>query len=206
MVGRKRAGMAVFRKEAVFLKKLAEARLGEVHAMIRVCPRCPLARSRTRAVPGEGPARTGVMFIGEAPGAEEDLTGRPFVGMAGRFLNALLAHAGLNRKRIFITSIVKCRPPKNRLPRQLEISACAPYLARQLELTGARLVVLLGNAAIQNQLDRRFTATRVHGRSFARDGRTYFATYHPAAGMRFPKIGAQMETDFVALRKLAARK
>lgn len=187
------------------MKQLGRASLAECAALIRACARCPLSRSRTRAVPGEGAEGSRIFFIGEAPGAEEDRTGRPFVGMAGRFLNTMLAAARLNRKGIFITSIVKCRPPKNRLPRQSEINACAPYLARQLELINPKLVVLLGNAAIQSQLDRRFTATRVHGRQFSVGGMTYLATYHPAAGMRFPRIRAQMVADFVALRKLAAR-
>ena len=106
--------------------------LEQVASEVRVCPKCELSRTRTKAVPGEGPPRARIMLIGEGPGWNEDRQGRPFVGNAGQFLNDLLAKAGLKREDVFITNVVKCRPPGNRDPLPDEIAACAPYLERQI--------------------------------------------------------------------------
>src|SRR5262249_11417004 len=113
---------------------VAAAGLREVEAQVKVCQLCKLAKTRTRAVPGEGNFQAEVMFIGEGPGYHEDKQGRPFVGPAGQFLNELLSIAGLSREQVFIANVVKCRPPNNRDPEPIEIATCAPYLERQIEL------------------------------------------------------------------------
>ncbi|MEK7806748.1 MAG: uracil-DNA glycosylase, partial [Chloroflexota bacterium] len=112
--------------------------------MVERCTDCPLSRSRTNAVPGEGPADAEIMFIGEGPGYHEDRQGRPFVGPAGQFLEGLLASIGTGRERVFIANMVKCRPPENRDPLPAEIAACSKYLDRQIELVNPRLIVTLG--------------------------------------------------------------
>ncbi|MFN3421301.1 MAG: uracil-DNA glycosylase, partial [Armatimonadota bacterium] len=116
------------------------AALEELHQQILVCTKCPLAKGRTQAVPGEGNPSAKVMFIGEAPGEQEDAQGRPFVGPAGRFLNELLALAGLSREEVFITNTVKCRPPNNRTPSNEEMAACHPYLEAQIALIQPKVI------------------------------------------------------------------
>src|ERR687894_1219313 len=134
-------------------KSKKAARLDELAAQIRVCTRCPLHESRTLAVPGDGKYTAKVMIIGEAPGKEEDESGHPFVGSAGRFLNHVLEGTGLDRSDFFITNTVKCRPPKNRTPRTLEVKTCTTnYLFEQVELIGPRLVMLLGTVAAKRML------------------------------------------------------
>ncbi len=121
--------------------------LHEVEDAIRACTKCPLAQSRTHAVPGEGPADATLMLIGEAPGRNEDATGRPFVGSAGKQLEAGLARAGLTRGDVYITSILKCRPPNNRDPKREEVTACTPWLIWQITLIKPRLIITLGRHA-----------------------------------------------------------
>ncbi len=121
------------------------AGMREVEVQVRTCQLCKLARTRTNAVPGEGYLRTEVMFIGEAPGYHEDREGRPFIGPAGQFLDELLEIAGLERERVYIANVVKCRPPDNRDPRPDEIASCRPYLEAQLDLIAPRVVLTLGN-------------------------------------------------------------
>src|SRR5579875_2566910 len=118
--------------------------LNELAEGIRVCPACDLCRTRTLAVPGEGPAEAQIFLIGEGPGYYEDKSGRPFVGAAGKFLDELLALAGVRRQDVFITNVVKCRPPGNRDPQEAEIEACRPWLDQQLEAIQPRIVVTLG--------------------------------------------------------------
>ena len=122
--------------------------LEEIARRVHSCIDCPLSRSRTHAVPGEGPADARIMFIGEGPGYQEDRQGRPFVGPAGRFLEELLASIGLNRDEVFIANMVKCRPSNNRDPLAAEISACSKYLDRQIELINPKLVVTLGRFSL----------------------------------------------------------
>ncbi len=124
--------------------------LQEIATLVEACTDCPLSRGRTKAVPGEGPSNAQVMFIGEAPGFNEDQQGRPFVGAAGHFLEELLGSAGIKRADVFITNVVKCRPPNNREPLPAEISACRKYLERQIALLQPRLVVTLGRYSLAN--------------------------------------------------------
>ena len=172
--------------------------LQELDEVIRNCRLCPLHETRINAVPGEGSATSRVMFIGEAPGAREDASGRPFVGRSGELLISLIQEIGLSRETVFITSILKSRPPKNRKPTQVEISACRPYLERQIDIINPQVIVLLGGVAISSLVGP-WKVSEAHGKIYENDGRVYFMTYHPAAALRFPKIKAAMREDFLIL-------
>lgn len=164
----------------------------------RACTKCPLAETRTNAVPGEGPPDAAVVIIGEGPGRNEDAQGRPFVGAAGKQLDGLLAYAGLDRKDVYITNIVKCRPPENRRPTVSEADACRPYLERQLELLRPKVVVLLGDSALKRFLPDE-TLVSSHGRLFKQAGFEIFPTYHPAAMIYNRALESVTREDFKAL-------
>lgn len=159
------------------------AGLAEIAAEVNRCTACELHKGRTHAVPGEGPVRAEIMFIGEAPGRNEDLQGRPFVGQAGKLLGQLLGEIGLTREDVWISNIVKCRPPENRDPRPEEIAACAGYLERQMELLQPKVIATLG----RHSMEKFFPGakiTRVHGQA-KRDGkRVLIPLYHPAYILR----------------------
>ena len=151
-------------------------------------------------VPGEGSATAQVMLVGEAPGAKEDETGRPFVGGAGRLLDRLLHEAGLERQEVFITNVVKARPPGNRDPKADEVAHHLPWLEAQLETIEPKLVVPLGRHALERFApDLKITDT--HGRVVERDGRTLFPMYHPAAALRNPRLRETLHEDALALRE-----
>ena len=176
----------------------------ELDEAIRVCVKCPLHESRTHAVPGEGPIPAHVFVLGEAPGAQEDKKGRPFVGSSGVILGQLLETAGLTRQDVYITSCVKCRPPQNRTPRTLELDACQEnWLNRQIGLVDPKVVVLLGRVAISRFLEEG-GLRESHGRTVERDGRVYLMTYHPAAAFRVPETKDSMRQDMAVLRHLLA--
>ena len=179
--------------------------LEDLAARIRRCTKCPLHESRTLAVPGDGHANARVMIIGEAPGQEEDRTGHPFVGAAGRFLNEVLAGSGLSRDDIFITNIVKCRPPANRTPRVLEIETCTSnYLFAQIELVNPELIMLLGGVAAKKILGvKNITAAR--GAVIQRDGRKYIVGYHPAVRYYREDLAAKVHEDFALLKREVER-
>jgi DNA polymerase len=167
----------------------------ELEAQVRVCPLCKLARTRTNAVPGEGNLKAEVMFIGEGPGYHEDKQGRPFVGAAGQFLNELLSIAGLSRESVYITNVVKCRPPNNRDPEPDEMRACSPYLERQIELIDPKVIVTLGRYSMA----RFFPGERIsqiHGTARVVDGRLCVAMYHPAAGLHQASLADIIRSDF----------
>lgn len=176
--------------------------LYELSEGIRKCTACPLWESRTLVVPGEGLSKTKVMFVGEAPGAEEDRVGRPFVGRAGKFLDDLFEKNGIKRKDVFITGSVKCHPPKNRNPTAKELKTCKGlWLDKQIEIIKPELIVILGGIALKSL----FNKTKInafHGKTITKNKQEYFVTYHPAAGMRFLKIRKEMEKDFKKLGKL----
>lgn len=179
------------------------ATLDTLHQRIRRCKKCRLCESRTRAVPGEGPVSAPVMLVGEAPGAAEDAAGRPFVGRAGTFVDAMLSRIGLTRAGVFLTNSVKCRPPHNRAPRDDELTVCREYwLDRQIDLVAPGIVVLLGAAAIKQRFGGTPQLSALHGEVRAHEGRTYFLTYHPASAMRFPNAGKAMAGDLELLKKL----
>jgi DNA polymerase len=135
------------------------------------------------------------MLVGEAPGVKEDETGRPFVGRSGKLLVSMLEELGLTREDVFITSILKSRPPKNRTPNKFEVNVCRPYLERQIELIKPRIVVLLGGVAISSLIGP-LKVSESHGRFYESGSQTYFMTYHPAAALRFPKVKTTMREDF----------
>ncbi len=181
----------------------AQRRLHSIHHGIQRCRKCRLHNSRTHAVPGEGPADARCMFIGEAPGAREDECGRPFVGMAGYFLNDLLANVGIDHESIYITSVIKCRPPDNRDPRADELHTCIPaWLHDQIEVVDPKIIVVLGGVAFGALFDEDAPLKDVHGDLRERDGRRWLITYHPASGMRFPKPQERIRADFHRLAEL----
>jgi uracil-DNA glycosylase family 4 len=172
---------------------------------IRRCVKCPLHASRTHAVPGEGPVPSDVFIIGEAPGAKEDDSGRPFVGPSGVLLERSLATAGLARDNVYITSCVKCRPPNNRPPHAQELDTCqAAWLNRQIELVDPRVLVLLGKVAMRQVLQDERSLRKMHGEVLERDGRRYLLTYHPAVAFHVPETRESMEQDMAKLKELVA--
>lgn len=183
-------------------------RLEEIAESVRKCRKCPLHESRKNAVPGEGNERARIMFVGEAPGRSEDEVGRPFVGAAGRLLEELLTSIGLRRQEVFITNVVKCRPPNNRDPRQEEIEACLPYLIEQVSVVDPEILVALGRHSAGVLLGRvgGVSIMRVRGRVhevevFGRP-RKVMPTLHPAAALYNPGLRSLLEEDFEKLRGL----
>jgi len=145
------------------------------------CQRCDLKLSRTNVVVGSGPLDAKIMLIGEAPGRSEDKKGMPFVGSAGRILDKLLEEGGIDRKDVYVTNVVKCRPPENRTPLDYEIEACHPYLQKQMEVITPKCAVLLGRTAAEAILGRSVEMGREHGMVIEKGGIRYMITYHPAA-------------------------
>ena len=171
------------------------------------CVACPeLAATRQHVVVGDVPAggRPRLVIIGEAPGATEDETGRPFVGRSGALLDLLLAEAGLDRAQTAVLNIVKCRPPANRTPKAPEVARCSGWLERQLELLDARVVVALGLSSAKWFLGPRTVLAQVRGRAHDVDGRAVWATYHPSAAIRFGPNGAPRAALAADLRRVAA--
>ncbi len=176
-------------------------RLADLAGQIRVCVRCPLHQSRTLAVPGDGKPSAKVMIIGEAPGKEEDETGHPFVGSAGRFLNSVLEGTGIDREELFITNTVKCRPPRNRTPKKSEVDTCtAHYLSEQVELVNPKLIVLLGSVAAKKLLGVQ-SVNAARGRVIEQDGRKYLVGYHPAVRFYREDLGEKVKEDFALLKR-----
>ncbi len=182
-------------------KSKRAARLEELAEQIRVCIKCPLHESRTIAVPGDGKPTAKVMIIGEAPGKDEDASGHPFVGAAGRFLNSVLEGTGIDRNDLFITNIVKCRPPKNRTPKRLEIETCTSnYLFEQIELVNPKLIMLLGGVAAKKLLGVK-TINEARGKVIERDGRKYIVGYHPAVRFYREDLADKVREDFALLKR-----
>jgi uracil-DNA glycosylase len=176
-------------------------RLEELAAQIRVCTKCPLWQSRTLAVPGDGKFSSRVMIIAEAPGREEDESGHPFVGSAGRYLDHVLEGTGIDRSDFFITNTVKCRPPKNRTPKSLEVETCTSnYLFEQIELINPKLIVLLGGVAAKKMLGVK-SINEARGHIIERDGRRYLVGYHPAVRFYREDLGLKVKEDFTRLKR-----
>ena len=179
-------------------------RLAELAAEAAGCTRCPLAAGRTQVVFGVGDPDADLMFVGEAPGRDEDLQGEPFVGRSGRLLDRLLdEELGIDRSAVYIANVVKCRPPDNRDPRPEEIDSCRPYLAAQVELIAPAVVVTLGNFATKLLLDTDQGITKVRGASYPVGSVQLVPTFHPAAALRGGGVVlAQMRADFVRAKQL----
>ncbi len=169
--------------------------LTDMYEQIRVCPKCDLAKSRTNAVPGEGPEDAEIMFIGEAPGFHEDRLGRPFVGAAGQYLDELLGLIGVDRNKVYITNVVKCRPPQNRDPQPHEMEACRPYLDCQIELIKPKVIITISRFAMMRWFpDKKIS--EIHGRPKRFGNLVVLPMYHPAAALHQPALKATLEADF----------
>ena len=179
---------------------MSEESLESIANEVSTCEKCRLCETRRNAVPGEGSKHSRIMFVGEAPGEQEDNQGRPFVGAAGKLLTELLELVGLRRDEVFITNIVKCRPPNNRPPRKDESAACRNYLERQVRQLRPRLICPMGNSAIRALLSSEESVSELHGVPFEKDGVTYFPMYHPAAALYTFSLRRVMEEDFKKLR------
>ncbi len=175
--------------------------LDRTAAAVRVCTRCPLHAARTHAVPGEGPAQASILLLGEAPGRDEDASGRPFVGRAGKILDRSLEAAGINRATVFVTNVIKCRPPRNRRPKAKELVACRPYLLAQLDAVRPKVVVTLGATALHGLLGPGHELKAARRRLLTFGGAQVIATYHPAAVLYNRSLEAALRRDL----KKAAR-
>ncbi len=171
---------------------------------IQTCQQCILAQGRTHPVPGEGPETAEIMFIGEGPGFHEDRQGRPFVGAAGKYLEELLAMIHLAREQVYITNVVKCRPPGNRDPQPEEIAACRPYLDRQIELIHPRLIVTLGRFSMQRYFPGA-SISRIHGQPKRVGNVIYYPMFHPAAALHQPRWRTLVEEDILKIPDLLAK-
>jgi len=170
-----------------------------IRHQIEQCQACPLAAGRLNVVPGEGPANSEIMFIGEGPGFHEDRQGKPFVGPAGNFLDELLGYAGLKRSEVFITNVVKCRPPENRDPQPEELAACQRYLDAQIAAINPRIIVTLGRFSMARFI-KDGKISRIHGYPHKVESRIVVTMYHPAAALHQPALKDALIQDFSRLR------
>ncbi len=178
--------------------------LKEVAQQTAGCTRCDLHYSRNKSVPGTGNPRAEIMFIGEGPGFHENVQGLPFVGAAGQFLDELLADAGLKREEVFITNVVKCRPPGNRDPQAEELDACKPYLERQIAAINPDVIVTLGRFSMGHFFNNG-KISGIHGKPFWSGGRMIIPMYHPAAALHQPSLREVVKQDFAKLPEMVAR-
>jgi len=177
--------------------------LNEVADEVIVCTKCNLSKTRTQAVPGEGSNEAQILFVGEGPGVQEDKNGRPFCGPAGKFLDEMLASIELDRNKVFITNIVKCRPPENRDPEDEEKDACWSYLEKQIQILDPKLIITLGRHSMMRLLPGMGTISKIHGKPFRRpDGRIYLPLYHPSAALHNGSLRPVQLQDFQAIPKL----
>ena len=172
--------------------------LQQIAEQVNICTRCDLQYGRRLAVPGEGPAEARILLIGEGPGFHENVQGRPFVGQAGQLLDELLTGAGLNREQVFITNVVKCRPPGNRDPLPAEVAACAEYLDCQIETIQPQIIITLGRYSMGKYLPNA-KISAVHGQALWVRGRLIVPMYHPAAALHMPSLRPALEQDFARL-------
>jgi uracil-DNA glycosylase family 4 len=179
----------------------ATTELHKLHETIRSCKNCGLHATRTQAVPGVGPCPADLMIVGEAPGFNEDRQGEPFVGAAGKLLDTLLARIGLSRADVYITNVLKCRPPMNRDPMPNEAEACSPYLEQQLALIKPKVVLILGRHALERLMPGQGSISRIHGSLIRRGDVAYIPLYHPAAALHNGSLVADLEHDFDQLKR-----
>ena len=168
--------------------------LGSIKQNVVICKKCNLCNGRKNAVPGKGNYSADIVFIGEAPGKNEDLLGEPFIGIAGKKLDEALENSGLVRNEIYITNIVKCRPPKNRVPNDAERIMCNDYLENELSIIKPKIICLMGNTAYYSILHGK-EISKNHGRLIHKNNRVYFITFHPAAIIYNQKLGKIFNAD-----------
>jgi uracil-DNA glycosylase len=182
------------------MNKVSNDSLEKIASEVIGCPLCKLSRSRRNAVPGDGQLSSKIMFIGEAPGKNEDEQGKPFVGAAGMILNQALEKAGIKRAEVFITNVVKCRPPGNRVPENDERSICRQYLDRQISLIAPKIICILGSTAYSSILGGK-SITKNRGKIMERNGQKYFLTIHPAAAIYNKNLRSVLNNDLFILSK-----
>jgi uracil-DNA glycosylase family 4 len=178
--------------------------LTELYRQIELCHECDIARLRTKVVPGEGAENAAIMFIGEAPGYNEDQQGRPFVGQAGQFLDRLLALINLDRRRVYIANVIKCRPPDNREPLPTEIQNCRHWLDSQIDIIKPKMIVTLGRYSMAPYFPGK-SISKIHGTAEKRDGVIYFAMYHPAAALHQQSLRQELEKDIQKIPVILAQ-
>ncbi|HEX5892633.1 MAG TPA: uracil-DNA glycosylase [Nitrososphaeraceae archaeon] len=182
------------------MNKVSNDSLEKIASEVIGCPLCKLSRSRRNAVPGDGQLSSKIMFIGEAPGKNEDEQGKPFVGAAGMILNQALEKAGIKRAEVFITNVVKCRPPNNRLPENDERSICRQYLDRQISLIAPKIICILGSTAYSSILGGK-SIIKNRGKIIEKNGQKYFLTIHPAAAIYNKNLRSVLNNDLFLLSK-----
>ncbi|MCD6577670.1 MAG: uracil-DNA glycosylase [Anaerolineaceae bacterium] len=182
----------------------ADSTLADIAEEIKQCQKCELANSRKNAVPGAGPANAEIMLIGEGPGFYENEQGLPFVGASGKFLTQLLDDNGIPRETVFITNVVKCRPPGNRDPQEQELKACSAFLDRQIDAINPLVIITLGRFSMARYFENA-RISKIHGQAVWRDGRLIVPMYHPAAALHQPKLRSVIMHDFAQLKGLITR-
>ena len=170
-------------------------KLEEISEKVKICQKCKLCETRTNAVPGKGKFDADVIFVGEAPGRNEDNHGEPFVGAAGKRLDMILEDTGIKRDDVYITNIVKCRPPNNRIPSKEEEEACVDFINQEIEIINPKIICVMGNTAYGTLLGGK-EITKNHGKIIEKDGRKFFVTFHPAATIYNQKLIEELKEDF----------
>jgi len=178
-----------------------EKKLKKIKEQVTECTNCELSQTRTNSVPGKGNFRSDVIFVGEAPGKNEDVKGEPFIGIAGKKLSGALENAGISREQVYITNIVKCRPPKNRVPTITERDTCKNYLEKEIEIIKPKIICILGNTAFKSLLDGK-QIIKFRGKIVKKDNQLYFLTIHPAATIYNQKLISVLKKDIKKLFKL----
>ncbi len=178
--------------------------LNELYKEIERCQDCELAKHRIRVVPGEGPERADLFFIGEAPGWHEDQQGRPFVGPAGKFLEELLASIGLRREKVYIANVIKCRPVGNRDPLPKEIEACRKWLERQIEIVQPKMIITLGRYSAARYFPNE-SISKLHGKARKRGDIVYYPMYHPAAALHQGSLRKTIQADMLKIPEILAQ-
>lgn len=179
--------------------------LADIAAEVLSCTACPLHATRITAVPGEGPSGANVVFIGEAPGADEDRVGRPFIGRSGQLLRSTIVELGWREDEVFIGNVLKCRPPGNRDPQPDEVRACRHFLMAQLVLMEPKVVVTLGRHSLNLLIDPKLRISKIHGQHLVKDGQLYLPTYHPSMILRNARLLPEWKLDLARAKKLAER-
>ena len=178
-----------------------EKKLKKIKEQVTECTNCELSQTRTNSVPGKGNFRSDVIFVGEAPGKNEDVKGEPFIGIAGKKLSGALENAGISREQVYITNIVKCRPPKNRVPTTTERDTCKNYLEKEIQIIKPKIICILGNTAFKSLLDGK-EIIKFRGKIVKKDNQLYFLTIHPAATIYNQKLISVLKKDIKKLFKL----
>jgi DNA polymerase len=178
--------------------------IDSIRSQVISCTKCSLSKTRTNAVPGKGNPKAEILFIGEAPGRNEDQKGEPFVGSAGKILTEALSSAGLSRDDVYITNVVKCRPPNNRVPLHEEKESCQPYLSKELEIIKPKIICIMGNTAYGSLLNGN-SITKNRGKIIEKDGQKYFLTIHPAATIYNQELKSVLKDDIKTLVEILDR-